>query len=329
MGPLLSFDEAIDDTACPVAASLDALLSSVDLSAIQAAREHPQFAVLYGSHLPEDHAARRFAVLNVLPQAIQEARFTSLLKEDSDPPPPYTHPALDDIQPDNEGMVPLAEFEIIGQALVRRGHAFTMCLHLGSPNSTYWITSALAPLWRDGIPVSVRLDPLLHQPAAEYQQLSYRMWWYGRPLDWTRLSSLKEEEHGRWLPSPLSHESAFTDFVWTPRGDELHFGLEEVPPPPSDVDHAASRYLHAVYLPNSEAIVHLDGAIRIFDSVSLAHRSLSSSHVRNAGKVGTRRKVLRFDAPITTDHFSSLVSAFFVWNYDVARYFGAEIPEDI
>jgi hypothetical protein len=150
----------------------------------------------------------------------------------------------------------------------------------------------------------------------------YSMWMYGRPLDWERLRHLHQPEHGRWLPSSLSHESEFTDFCWATRPDGIHFLGEEVPKTLSCA-FEASRYLHAIYDPLSEKIEHFDGALRVFTPDEIRHRR--SLHVRSCGKLGVRRKVFRTDEPLHRDGFSVVAQAFFVWNEDVRRYFVQEL----
>jgi hypothetical protein len=46
-----------------------------------------------------------------------------------------------------------------------------------------------------------------------------------------------------------------------------------------------------------------------------------TKHVRNAGKMGLRKKVFKIDTPIAREAFSLIAQAFFVWNYDLTTYF--------
>lgn len=74
-----------------------------------------------------------------------------------------------------------------------------------------------------------------------------------------------------------------------------------------------TRYLHAIYDPEMEAITHLDGALRIYTAPQLEGR-LAAGHLRKAGKAGVRRKIFRTDEPVGRDAFSLVAQAFFVWN---------------
>ena len=161
--------------------------------------------------------------------------------------------------------------------------------------------------------------------ADKYPRMEYRMWWYGRPLDWNRIHKLKVEDHGRWLPGGLSTRAEFTDFVWSPRNEEVHFQCEEFPKV-NDIFARGSRYFHTIYHVAKEKIIHLDGALRIYKDKNWEKRK--DIHLRKSGKVGVRVKLFRIDAPVDRNVFGVLCSNFFVWNNDVERYFGAEIPDD-
>jgi hypothetical protein len=178
----------------------------------------------------------------------------------------------------------------------------------------------LNALYSEGIAerTSVRLDPFLFGPADTFPTLFYRMWMYGRPLDWNRISRLQQPEHGRWLPGTISHRSQFTDFSWSSRDNEVHFVCEEIPTLES-VLYEPSRYLHAIYMPDAGSIGHLDGAIRLFTPEEIATRS--ALHVRNAGKLGWRQKIFRTDQPVPRETFSAVTQTFFVWNLDIQNYF--------
>ena len=193
-----------------------------------------------------------------------------------------------------------------------------------APNSTYWLLGAChSEGMRDH--AKVRLDPLLHGPASEFDASRYAMLVYGQPLDWDRIEDLFETEHGRWRPDSLNGRSHCTEYAWDPRDSEVTFVCEEVP-----MVEAATcvpgRYLHAIYLPAEAAICHLDAAVRIYSNSEISKRH--TQHVRNAGKIGFREKVLRIDDLVSREALSSVCQAFFVWNEDVRRYFGQAGNDD-
>jgi hypothetical protein len=150
----------------------------------------------------------------------------------------------------------------------------------------------------------------------------YKMWMYGRPLDWARVHALKEPEHGRWMPDSAGSGGRFTDFAWMPRGDEVHFVCEEVPEP-EVISTEAARYMHAVYSLGSRAIQHFDGALRLYEPSDILERG--ELHARHAGKMGLREKVFLVDGPQDPNVLSQVAQAFFVWNEDVGQYFSNTI----
>jgi hypothetical protein len=223
-------------------------------------------------------------------------------------PAPYQHPAVIDLQLGADHMVQLSSFRLRAGVLMRNGTGFTIVPPVESINSQYWLIQSLL---REGLQkaTSVRLDPFLIQPENDFPCIEYRMWWYGVPLDWERIASLKREEHGRWEADSTLPRLAYTDYSWTPRGEEIHFFCEELPAR-EDVEKRGSRYFHAVYLPSRKKIIHLDGAIRIYNTAQWAKRYVS--HVRNAGKMGRRIKVFRVDSEVSPDCLGSLCSSFFI-----------------
>ena len=148
--------------------------------------------------------------------------------------------------------------------------------------------------------------------------MGYYMWVYGRPLDWNRIAALSEPEHGRWLPDGKDSRHAYTDFIWDPRPDGVHFVCEEIPSEEYCESHAA-RYLHAIYEPREARLTHFDGALRVYTKAELHARN--QTHVRKAGKVGKRIKMFRLTKPIGHECFGDLATSFLVWNYDVQAYF--------
>jgi hypothetical protein len=86
-----------------------------------------------------------------------------------------------------------------------------------------------------------------------------------------------------------------------------------------------SRYLHAIFHRPSGAVTHLDGAVRLYSEPEWGMRL--SAHVHRAGKVGRRLKVFRVDGQIDPNAVCPIGSAFYVWNYDVARFFGMAVHD--
>lgn len=308
-----------DATSC-LRDAIERATAAVSLDDI-ASLDHDSFAqseILFTGD--EETRARLLVVSREAERLIQTQRL--MLATQRGASPPYGHPVLRGLTPDEEGLVPLAGFDIDGDALCRDGFAFFVLPGVPGANANYWL---LNEIQRAGLTrfIKVRLDPLVYGPADELRGRFYRASMYGRDLDWERIRGLREPEHGRWSPGRLSRRSLFTDYAWIPHDDEVDFHCEELPVE-AEVATRGSRYLHAIYDKRSSQITHLDGATRIFTRCELSTRA--NSHVRNAGKIGTRVKIFRTDQAIPRNALSALAEGFFVWNYDVPRYFGAPIP---
>jgi hypothetical protein len=327
IGPMLNLERVAEESENPISSKITEQLALFDTSTIDRVKEDKQFRFFCGPSegADLDRKARLWALKQLLIEGIPEARLRALIDScGMKRPPPYEHSAVANLQLDPDCMVPLSSFRVRAGALMREETGFTVLLPIESTNSQYWLIQSLLQEGLQAV-TAVRLDPFIVQPEKDYPCIEYRMWWYGVPLDWERIDNLNTEEHGRWAPGKLSTQSAYTDYAWTPRAGEVHFRYEELPLR-ENVRTRGSRYFHAIYSPARKKIVHLDGAIRIYDPGEWDSRQ--ASHVRKSGKIGKRIKVFKVDTEVSRDSLGAVCSNFFVWNYDVARYFGAEIPKD-
>lgn len=328
IGPLLNLHRVAADSENPISYLIAEQLTLFDRDSIEAVKADRQFQFFSdtseGADL--DREAGLWLLNRLLMKGIPETRLKVLIDSlERERPLPYEHPAVADLELDSDCMVPLSSFQVKAGSLVRADTGFTIMPPIQSTNSQYWLLQSLLRERLQAV-TTVRLDPFIVQPAKAYACMEYRMWWYGRPFDWERIDTLTTEEHGRWAPGRLSTQAAYTDFVWTPRDREVHFRCEEIPLR-DEVLSRGSRYFHAIYSPVQKRIVHLDGAIRVYDPEEWDNRQ--ASHVRSSGKIGKRIKIFRIDTEVSRDCMGKVCCSFFVWNNDVARYFGADLPEDI
>lgn len=320
LGPLLNFDRIADDPDEEIATALALCIESVPEDVAIAATEHPMFSALYGITGSDEEVllrARRFVIQDALPERIGRLRLATLVAfQGANRPAPYDHPALADLSVDSEGLVDLSHFQIRGQALHRNGFAFTICLPVGSPNCTFWLTQSLAEVGAEHF--RIRLDPLLFMEEHLYPPIGYRMLVYGEPLDWTRLRGIREEDHGKWETFPPSPRRGITEYSWMPWDDELHFSLEELPPA-EHLQCRGSRYAHAIYDKRRDRLSHFDLATRILNHEEYEARC--TCRLSKAGKVGIRLKIARSDSMLDREALHRIIPQFFVWNDDAARYF--------
>jgi hypothetical protein len=324
---LLQLSGLSEEEAEPMRGAYDQQLELIPQPEVETALSNESFR-FFNEHIGSADLYRRAAewvLARYLESEIPRRRLRVLADNKVERPSPYDHPALADLRISSDKLVSVREFDYEEGVFARNGYAFSMAPAVESPNAAYWLLQSAAST--DAFPdMWIRLDPFLWGRWDEFQPMSYRMLVYGVPLNWERIKGLKEDDHGRWQPGRLSSSAAFTDYVWSPRGSEVHFQCEELPHQANTATRG-TRYLHAVYSVPRESITHLDGAIRILSESQWADRH--SKHVRHAGKVGHRVKLFRLDIPASTDLLSELAPQFFVGNNDVARYFGAPIPAQL
>ncbi len=294
--------------------------SGIDSKVIQETLNNSKFRFFnqgkYGNDLL--CAAKEWCLILDLEKEIPKYRVNELSNQNrKNRPKPYDHEALLDLPITEEYLVPLSSFKICDSGLSRNGYSFTLCVINESPNSSYWILKVLAEISKKR-EVYIRLDPLIYSKSDEFENPQYKMWVHGiKNLDWKRINILKEDEFGEWMPDDLASSIDLTQYVWSPRSNEVHFTAEEIPKI-NLCNVKGGRYFHAIYKPENETVIHLDGALRIYTKPDLERRK--SMHVRNSGKIGKRVKIFRIDEEITKELFSEIGLNFFVWNNDVMKY---------
>jgi len=307
----------------PVYFALQTFLNSIPIEAIERKLADENFRAL---HLPRNNPetdkyhqlARISFAEDFLQEEISHRRLEFIRDaEQQSRPCPYDMPALADLEVGRDNLVPLSTFNYDESQLSRNEYSFLLLSTTGAPNSTYWL---LRSFYETDVAshVSVRLDPFLCGPTERMPAMFYRMLVYGRPLDWGRISQLRNQEFGSWCPDTPCTASEITEYCWTRRDDEIHFVCEEVPRA-STVAKRPARYLHVIYDPRTQQITHFDGALRLYTQEELNQRY--RTHVRNIGKIGIREKIFRIDEPVSRDAFSLITQAFFIWNDDVIKYF--------
>jgi hypothetical protein len=311
----------LNDPSWPRHSQLMQFLGSLPTEAVEAARADKIFAGIYGT---DERLARAWFAQWLLMQKASEGRLRSICCDGAyGDVMPYAAECLRDIGLDSEGMVKLAKFEAIGGALGRNGFNFTICPTTMAPNSTFWL---LRSFYDQGIAdhVSVRLDPFLWGASESFLPMMFKMIVYGQSVNWDGIAKLREPHHGRMMSDGPAERFELTEFCLDPRDDGMHFTCEALPAS-ERIGFEAARYLHAIYNPATEALTHLDGALRIYSAAQFEER-LAAGHLRKAGKVGARRKIFRIDEPVRRDAFSLVAQAFFVWNDDMKMYFTKTLP---
>jgi hypothetical protein len=322
---LWSIEETLQEGPADIKNAVEKCLASIDNQTIDAYRKTPsfQFFVKDMPQVQQERKARIELFRLTLDSVIAERRLATL--RDSvgiERPMPYNHPALEQIELHGDSLIDVSNFHLRDGGYFCNGYVFNLALILPQHNSSYWINQMLQR-HHINARVRIRLDPFRIQPIEKHHQVEYKMLVYGIPLDWEKIRNLKDEQHGRWMPTYLNTtEAEFTDVCWKRRGNAIHFACEEVPKP-DQITKRGSRYFHAVYDPDREHFIHVDGALRFYNAEELGTRR--DTHVRKAGKLGTRVKIFQLDGSIARDFWCGIVNSFFVWNMDMEDYFNSRI----
>ncbi len=236
---------------------------------------------------------------------------------------PYNSTNLENLQVRENQLVSIREFELYNNGFKYNNYVYSLTHILNGSNSSYWITQSIFSLAsNNNLNFKIRIDPFIEIHHSEYSPMSYKMTIYGKPLDWERLKTLREEEYGQWMNDDGLSNNNITDYVWRPEDNEIHFTCEELPNI-EEVEIRGSRYFHAIFNKETGKIIHCDGAIRIYSKEELENRL--QFHVRKAEvrKVGKRVKIFQLDEEIEQDAFITLITNFMVWNHDVLAYFNS------
>lgn len=299
----------------PLFSQLDSALNSISVAEVEDYFSDPNRQW----RRPNNDRIARLDVLiaDVERQLYEQRREALCVTDQTFRAAPYNHPVLQEIELDKDNLVRADSLRWSHTGWISGSFAFHLPPSLDQANSSYWAFQKLRRL-DSSADLSIRLDPLLVCSLKDYQAAGYRMFVYGRPLDWDRLAKLKEEEHAQWMPDSVRSAGGIhsTQLSWTPKDDGLHFKCEELP---LIATSRPARYVHAIYDPKSKSFSHFDAAVRYYTGQELTERSLS--HVRRAGKFGRRVKLFRTDGFVDRDLWCDIVAAFFVWNDDMRDYF--------
>lgn len=323
LDPLPLLQEVVRDDKHPYhRTTMDALMN-VPKAEVDNTIDDPKFRFCLTTDDPVsvELEARTEYLARFLQKEIPRRKYQLLLEQHSQHrPPPYDHKAIADLPFDDDCLISIDHFAVLPGAFERNGFRFTMLPVAPGSNSSFWLHNYIRSHASTGS-MRVRLDPWVWGPVSTFQPMEYRMWVWGKPLNWAALLTLREPLHGRWTRDPLSSQDIlFTDFVWQPSKTELTFTCEEIQSSET-IDYRGTRYFHAIYSKTDAQIHHCDGAIRILTKTEYGLRG--HYHVKDAEvrKTGKRIKVFRTAAVVPTDYFCGLASAFYVWNQDFLNYF--------
>lgn len=319
LSPQFSIPEVIDNSGHQMHEEVTDLLENIDKPEIEKIKVDQSFQS-FNNNL-DDHklnnSAKEWWLIKKLQTLIPQKRLALLRNQSNvDRPLPYNHEALSDLELNSDLLVNMNSFRIKGNHLIRNKYGFTLTLPREQFNSQSWIFKALKENGTGNI--FIRPDPLMYSSSNSFIVPVHHMDVYGKSFNWDEILRAKNEIHGRWMPNNLDSTTRHTDFVWSPRNDEIHFICEEIPSN-KNIDLRGSRYFHAIFSKKENAIIHVDGAIRIYNKNEWEKRK--TCHVRKCGKIGKRIKIFLIDKHLPVKEMINICVNYFVWNDDLIRYF--------
>lgn len=324
--PMWEVFRVLDDKEHPENRNLIKDLHSIDSAVLEEyhANNNIEHLILKSDNV--DQQRRAYYYINYLHQNAFSARIEKLA-DTCARPSPYDKRNLIGVEIDKNNLCIINQFNLDNFGIQKDDYVYNLCPILEQTNSSYWVFKAIINLVKqDKTIVKVRLDPFIEIPSNNYHPILYRMIVYGKPLNWRRILKLRDDEFGQWFDEKPHNRYGITEYIWSPHKNEIHFTCEELPKI-SFERLKTSRYLHAIFNKKTGNIQHCDGALRLYTYEELITRS--ELHLRDprVRKIGKRIKIFQFDSAVNHDLeinkevFCSLTTSFFVWNYDVLRYF--------
>ncbi len=326
LDPLYSVYRVLDDKAHKLNGSLADDLNSISPEELDRYFEENNMDHYVRSIQNRDLERRAFFYVKELWKLIPELRIHELLSEE-ERPKPYNSPNLGNLVLDKNKLVNILDFEFENLGLKKGSKIYNLCPMLYASNSNHWIQQALienAKLY--DMFIRIRLDPLIEISQENYCPMHYRMHVYGKPLDWKSIKSLKTDLFGQWFNEKDYVRHGFTDYVWSPKNNEINFTVEELPKY-SNEELRISRYFHAIFDKSSGSFSHCDGGIRLFNPEEYQYRIKYHIKDPEVRKIGVRIKIFQFDSCNNSNEllnhniFTEFVTNYFVWNDDLLKYF--------
>ncbi|WP_396149827.1 hypothetical protein [Flavobacterium sp.] len=314
---LFGISELLDNPNHPEYQNLMTDIENIDLNILENFVESQKINRFLGGKDNQHHEKCKWFLISTIQKGIAEERLKALVENKL----PYNSENLKFLEIDENSLVSIKDFELYKNGFKYNDYVYNLTPVTSGSNSSYWISQIIISLtYYNNLNFKIRLDPFIEIHHQEFEHLAYKMTIYGKPLDWERLKTLREEEFGQWVNDDILSKGNVTDYVWRPEDNEIHFTCEELTNF-DEVKTQGSRYFHAIFNKETGQIIHCDGAIRIYTKEELEHRL--QYHVRKAEvrKVGKRIKIFQLDENIDQDTFVLLITNFMVWNYDVLKYF--------
>jgi hypothetical protein len=196
-----------------------------------------------------------FYLINKIQAEIAKERL-SVLSGRNERTAPYNSENLASLELQENSLVSTKDLSSYRAGYRYKDYVYILTPMTDASNSSYWISDAIMRLsYGNDLNFKIRLEPFIEEHYADFNPMFYKMDIYGRKLDWERLKTLHEDEHGRWMDEKSYSQIGITNYVWRPEGDEIHFTMEELPKL-QHLNVRGSPYFHAIFDKTTGLIKH-------------------------------------------------------------------------
>ena len=179
-----------------------------------------------------------------------------------------------------------------------------------------------------GIEVRLALDPDLVGLAETYgERFEFQYWWGPGFTDDLAVIPPGLTQHGSTTREKLFSQIDHTDFFWYSRSGEHTLEVEEVRDSPSPAAGGlyGCRYVHSIVDEGTGEVLHLDGAVRMYDDEGMVERL--DVDLKRASRQTEYTKLWRTDHPLPVSLWKRVVNDYYRDNYLVGEYLGGDRGE--
>jgi hypothetical protein len=245
------------------------------------------------------------------------------------------HPELWEMK-DDDGLIPVDSLNYLGNGVFEKNghiifpHSYFRRAFSPANSINYHFFERVSELReKHSIKFKIAIDYDLIGVAEAYSPFMELEYWWG-PKFSNDLSSIENgvTVHKTEEKEKSCHGIEKTEFWWTSRAGLKTLEIEEQndSPSPAINDKYGCRYIHSIVNESNNEIIHLDGAVRIYDIEKMVDRL--DVDISNAGKNTEYVKLWRTDNLLDISAWKALINDYYRDNRLIAEYLGFNKEEE-
>jgi hypothetical protein len=179
--------------------------------------------------------------------------------------------------------------------------------------------------------IKIALDPNMVGLASTYKEdIELEYWWGPKFNDELSVIDFGVTKHVASKDQRLFHGISATEFWWHRQNEITTFECEEIRDIPSfglGNESFGCRYVHSMLDVTTSIPIHIDGAIRLYDEISMINRM--EYDISKNGKNTQYKKLWRIDGTINVSLWKELLTHYFRDNHLVGEYLGGRDSNEI